>query len=153
MKRIACVSLALTMAVLLMNPAYSEARGRHGGGHGGWWMPWAIIGGAAILTSHLARSSTPVPVIIREETPAPVPPPSSLTVPEERVFIYPRQGQSEALQARDRYECHLWAVDRTGCDPTQPSTGSMPKDRLAQVRADYFRAQAACLEGRGYTMR
>jgi hypothetical protein len=73
--------------------------------------------------------------------------------PPERIFVYPRQGQSEELQAKDRYECHIWAVNQTGCDPTQPSAGEVPEDKRNQMCADYLRAQGACLDGRGYTMR
>ena len=35
------------------------------------------------------------------------------------IFIYPKNGQSEAQQASDRYECHSWAANQTGFDPTQ----------------------------------
>jgi hypothetical protein len=90
-------------------------------------------------------------VVIREQPqvyvqPAPSAPPSSA----ERIFVYARQGQSEELQAKDRYECHSWAVSQTHYDPTQP-TGGMPQAQLNQIRADYQRAMGACLDGRGYT--
>jgi hypothetical protein len=77
-------------------------------------------------------------------------PPSAPSV--ERLFIYPRKGQSEELQARDRYECHRWAVSQTHYDPTQPNSG-VPGTQLNQMRADYQRAMGACLDGRGYTMK
>jgi hypothetical protein len=70
----------------------------------------------------------------------------------ERIFIYPRNGQSEELQAKDRYECHRWGVSQTGYDPTQPTSG-MQRAQLNQMRADYKRAMSACLDGRGYTMK
>jgi hypothetical protein len=38
------------------------------------------------------------------------------------LFIYPDQGQSPEQQARDRQECHVWAVQQTNFDPTQPPT-------------------------------
>ncbi|MBW4051786.1 MAG: glycine zipper 2TM domain-containing protein [Proteobacteria bacterium] len=41
--------------------------------------------------------------------------------PESRVFVYPLHGQSADLQGRDRYECHNWAVQQTGFDPSAPS--------------------------------
>jgi len=68
------------------------------------------------------------------------------------MFIYPRQGQSEQVQADDRYACHLWAVDQTGFDPTQPP-GSSPESQKTDKRADYQRAMSACLDGRGYTVK
>ncbi len=73
-------------------------------------------------------------------------------VPEERLFIYPRKGQSEKKQSDDRYECHRWAVDQTLYDPTQPPE-SVPASQLYQKRADYQRAISACLDARGYTVK
>ncbi len=70
----------------------------------------------------------------------------------DRLFIYPRQGQSEQKQATDRYECHRWAVSQAGYDPTQPPA-TMPADQLSNKRADYQRAMGACLDGRGYTVK
>lgn len=69
----------------------------------------------------------------------------------QRMFIYPRQGQSAQAQASDEYECHRWAVAQSGFDPTAAATATAgaPPAR----RADYQRAQSACLEGRGYTVR
>jgi hypothetical protein len=39
-------------------------------------------------------------------------------------YIYPSQGQSQEQQNRDKYECHSWAVQQTGFDPTAPSYAS-----------------------------
>ncbi len=36
------------------------------------------------------------------------------------LIIYPSKGQSQQQQSRDRYECHTWAVQQTGFDPTNP---------------------------------
>src|SRR5579864_6553324 len=38
------------------------------------------------------------------------------------LLIYPAKGQSQAQQDKDRYECHTWAVQQTGFDPSQPQT-------------------------------
>lgn len=68
----------------------------------------------------------------------------------EKMFIYPRNGQSEEQQAKDRYECHKWAFEKTNYDPTKfPS--KIPADQIMNARADYQRAMAACLDSRGYT--
>lgn len=67
-----------------------------------------------------------------------------------RLFVYPSQGQSAQTQATDEYECHVWAVGQSGFDAT--TLGAAP-EADAQRRADYVRAQTACLEGRGYTVR
>ena len=69
----------------------------------------------------------------------------------ERIFVYPRQGQSAQQQASDEYECHRWATGQSGFDPTLVlSAGPQADD---SQRHDYQRASAACLEGRGYTVR
>jgi hypothetical protein len=36
----------------------------------------------------------------------------------QQLYMYPNQGQSAEKQSRDRYECHTWAVQQTGVDPT-----------------------------------
>lgn len=81
------------------------------------------------------------------------------------LFVYPKNGQSAEQQARDRYECHSWAKDQTGFDPTQPggvtaadssepgAVGRVPPAEWAAKRQDYMRAQTACLEGRGYSVK
>ncbi|MGH7925159.1 MAG: glycine zipper family protein [Candidatus Binatus sp.] len=47
------------------------------------------------------------------------------------LYIYPSKGQSQAQQDKDRYECHTWAVQQTGFDPSRPpsqsSNASPPK--------------------------
>jgi len=66
MKKVACAVIILIMAIFLINPLSSEARGGHGGGgghsgsyargghwgggghsgsysRGGGWLPWAVI--------------------------------------------------------------------------------------------------------------
>jgi len=70
----------------------------------------------------------------------------------DNIFIYPKNGQTPDQQARDRYECHRWAADQTQFDPTRPS-GGVPPEAAATKRADYMRAQQACLEARGYTVK
>lgn len=70
----------------------------------------------------------------------------------DEIFVYPRAGQSEEVQARDRYDCHRWAVEQTGFDPSE-SGGGVAESQNAAARVDYRRAITACLEGRGYTVR
>jgi hypothetical protein len=82
------------------------------------------------------------------------------------LFVYPKNGQSAEQQARDKFECHSWAKDQTGFDPTQPGGAAAadptkpgtvahvpPMPEWAAKRQDYLRAQTACLEGRGYSVR
>jgi hypothetical protein len=54
------------------------------------------------------------------------------------LLAYPKSGQSVEQQTRDRQECRNWAA-------TQPSPGSDAGGSL--------RAQAACLEGHGYSVK
>lgn len=64
------------------------------------------------------------------------------------VIAYPKNGQSQEQLGRDKFECHKWAVGQTGFDPTQAGGGAAPGRR-----DEYFRAQSACLEGRGYSVK
>jgi len=76
-------------------------------------------------------------------------PPGASAPSEDKLFIYPRKGQNDQQQAEDRYQCHRWAVDQTGYDPTKVSGGAPS----VQKRGDYQRAMTACLDARGYTAR
>jgi hypothetical protein len=67
-------------------------------------------------------------------------------------FIYPKNGQSPEQQARDRYDCYHSAVQLTGYDPTRSGRGVAPVDAKAR-RTDYFRADDACLDARGYSVK
>jgi hypothetical protein len=62
------------------------------------------------------------------------------------VYLYPRNGQSSEQTQNDRYECHSWAVNQTGFDPTRAAQQS-------GNTADYRRAMIACLDARGYSAR
>ncbi|HEY1899105.1 MAG TPA: hypothetical protein VGG49_04840 [Steroidobacteraceae bacterium] len=69
--------------------------------------------------------------------------------PAPGIIAYPRNGQSDQQQSKDKFECHNWAKGQTGFDPTsQSSSGASP-----DVRSSYSRAMAACLDARGYTVR
>jgi hypothetical protein len=67
------------------------------------------------------------------------------------LVVYPNNGQSSEQQSKDRYECYHWAANQSGFDPTQPNGG---QGATAPTNRDgYMRAEAACLEGRGYTVK
>ena len=129
-------------------------------------------------------------------------------------YVYPAKGQSADKQKKDEYECHQWAVNQTGFDPTKapppaaaappPTTGASRgsgargaargavvgeiiaddastgaavgaaaargqsrRENKAQAQAagqqqqqasssqqaGYSKARAACLEGRGYSIK
>lgn len=74
----------------------------------------------------------------------------ALAQAEDKVFIYPRQNQTGERQASDEYECHRWAVGQSGFDPVAAVSGTASDPAR---RGDYRRAQSACLEARGYTVR
>jgi hypothetical protein len=70
----------------------------------------------------------------------------------DSIFIYPKNGQSAAQQDRDKYDCHRSAVQATGYDPTLAG-GGVPADIASNKRSDYMRADAACLDARGYSVK
>ena len=77
---------------------------------------------------------------------------AAVAAESDEIFVYPREGQTEEQQARDRYECHRWAFEQTGFDPSQPG-GGVPASENASARSDYRRAMTACLDAMGYTVR
>src|SRR5271170_8309396 len=73
------------------------------------------------LTKTLPRLAVPVAATILLAACA-TPPPRTIVVPTpppQRVFVYPANGQSAEQTDRDRYECHVWAVQQTGVDPSR----------------------------------
>jgi len=78
--------------------------------------------------------------------------PSSAPSSSDEFFMYPKNGQNQQQQDKDRYECHRWASDQTGFDPTQAG-GSVSESQSAQKSSDYGRAFTACLEARGYSVK
>jgi len=66
-----------------------------------------------------------------------------------RLYVYPNAEQSEQLQAKDRYECHLWAVEQTDVDPMITESEDLPSGSAEK----YKRALTACLTGRDYTVK
>ena len=42
-------------------------------------------------------------------------------------YVYPAKGQTAEQQQKDQYECHQWAVQQTGFDPSQPVEQSTPR--------------------------
>jgi len=67
------------------------------------------------------------------------------------LYAYPKAGQSTEQQARDRDECHKWAVAQTGFDPAQPTHDT--QSEWAARREGYLRAEGACLEARNYSVK
>ena len=65
-----------------------------------------------------------------------------------RLFIYPNKDQSEEQQAKDRYECHRWAVNASHVDPTEEDV-----ELTDQEQSNYKRAISACLVAKDYTVK
>ena len=43
------------------------------------------------------------------------------------IYIYPNKGQNAQQQSQDRYECHVWAANQSGFDPSAyHATGPAP---------------------------
>jgi hypothetical protein len=70
----------------------------------------------------------------------------------DNIFVYPKNGQTSEQQARDQFDCYRSASIQTGFDPTKPDGGVSPGD-AANKRSDYLRADTACLDARGYSVR
>jgi len=82
---------------------------------------------------------------------APPAAPTAGQAPGDDFFVYPKNGQTQEQQSQDRYECHAWASNQTGFDPTKPGGGVAP-DQNGAKRDQYRRAMTACLDARGYTV-
>ncbi|HVY66467.1 MAG TPA: hypothetical protein VHH11_16725 [Gammaproteobacteria bacterium] len=63
-----------------------------------------------------------------------------------KLYVYPSAGQTEQQMNDDRYQCHVWAVDQSGYDPTLGTRGRADAD-------GYTRAFTACMEGRNYVVK
>ena len=76
----------------------------------------------------------------------PVQPPPQVTqqaanAPPPHLYAYPKNGQSAQQQARDQTQCRSWASQQAGAPTGARGPGS-----------EYLRAEAACLQGRGYSV-
>jgi hypothetical protein len=60
------------------------------------------------------------------------------------VAVYPREDRDPDQQARDRYECHSYAVSQSGFDPSRGVAGS------TEQQIAYDRSIRGCLESRNY---
>jgi hypothetical protein len=63
-----------------------------------------------------------------------------------KMYVYPAAGQSEAQLSEDKYQCHVWAADQSGYDPTNGTGNRDDAD-------SYTRAFTACMEGRDYVVK
>jgi hypothetical protein len=154
------------------SPGFRGGGWRGGGWHGGGFG-WRGYGGAGLLGYGLLFSALPLayatyywdgvpyyyaddnyyqwdsdaneyqtvepPAGLANEVAAAAPADSAST----DLYAYPRNGQSDAQQAKDRSDCQQWAGAQAGTD----AAGTDPAKR-----ANYLQAQAACLTGKGYSV-
>jgi hypothetical protein len=53
-------------------------------------------------------------------------------------YIYPNKGQTLQQQSQDRYECHIWAVNQSGFDPSAYSGGSTAPVHVASSSSMHY---------------
>ena len=63
-----------------------------------------------------------------------------------KLYVYPAAGQSDAQTSEDRYQCHVWATNQSGYDPT---LGAGKREDAE----GYTRAFTACMQGRNYVVK
>jgi hypothetical protein len=75
-------------------------------------------GSVLALSAMLAACVAPPPqrMVVQNQ---PAPPP---------IMVYPARGQTPEQLERDRYDCHVWAVQQSGYDPSRP--GLAPGQRV-----------------------
>ncbi|MFZ5570233.1 MAG: glycine zipper domain-containing protein [Thermodesulfobacteriota bacterium] len=64
---------------------------------------------------------------------------------EAELIIYPAKGQSAELQKKDTYECHQWAVEQSGYDPTSQQPESREEDKVDKSAARKGAARGALI--------
>ena len=68
------------------------------------------------------------------------------------LFVFPNGNQSNEELERDREACHRWTVQQVGFDPKAAAPPIKASDRSVAKRADYLRADEACLEAHDYSV-
>lgn len=57
----------------------------------------------------------------------------NLALAQSDLIIYPKEGQSENQQEKDKYECYTWAKKQTGFDPMEvPKATELPPQKEAK---------------------
>src|SRR3569832_527524 len=79
-------------------------------------------------------------------------PPPGAAVRSDSLTITAKNGQDEKQQWSDRYDCHKWAKDQSGFDPTLRAPAGMSDPEIGSHRDQYRRAFTAYLEDRGYAV-
>ncbi len=82
------------------------------------------------------------------------------------LHVFPSNNQDQATQEADEAECYKWAINQTRYDPINPTvvqseqvdtsadgTAVKSSARSADLAADYNKAFAVCMEGKGYSVK
>lgn len=69
----------------------------------------------------------------------------SLLAVAQDLYVYPAKGQSDEQLAKDRYECHRWAVQESGFDPSRFDEVAPP--RTVKVPVPKNEAEGAAAKG------
>ena len=48
------------------------------------------------------------------------------TAAQAEVFVYPKKGQNQQQFEQDQFQCHKWATNESGVDPSQPVQAAAP---------------------------
>ncbi len=64
-----------------------------------------------------------------------------------QMLVYPAKGQSAEQQQKDEFECHQWAVQQTGYDPTRAQ--QVPQQQTTQRGGALRGAAGGALIGTG----
>lgn len=129
-----------------------------------WWdgVPYYYANGDYYIwngTASQYEQVQPPPEVMQQ---GPGGPPAS-----QELYAYPMHGQPEDQQARDKNECRQWASGQVAGGASAPNAapgapgpapGSAPPAAAAGYNGapggqDYLRAEAACLEARGYSVK
>jgi hypothetical protein len=104
---------------------------------------------AATVTAVAASAPTAAPAVATA-LPAAAATPAAAAPRGAKVVATPKNGQTPDVQARDHYECYKAAVAHSGFDPMHMSGSAAAQG--PEQQSDYERTQAACFEGRGYSI-
>lgn len=65
------------------------------------------------------------------------------TASADDLIVYPAKGQTTDQMSKDRYECHAWAVEQSGFDPTNAQPSSSAKESTSKKQRHGAAAGAA----------
>jgi len=132
-----------------------------------WWdgIPYYYANGGYYLWNGNVGQYEQVqpPPEVSEQTGSAPPAGAAPPPAEQELFAYPKNGQSAEQQASDKSACRAWAMSQivagAGAEPAPPPGTSGPAPPAAAAppatagqHQDYLRAEAACLEARGYSV-